>query len=145
MTDDEALEAGATMHVDGAHGEGGGQVLRSSLALAMDTGRPLIGEREVRRVLERRSWVRACGQTAAVDAHGPGNVVEVEIEATRLTERFTAFGRSGTSAERVAEARSPARRPRLRGERPAPRLIGLAFTSRRIPPAGSRSARRHRP
>lgn len=62
-----------------------------------------IGEREVRRVLERLSWDRACGQTDAVDAHGPGNVVEVEIEATGLTERFTAFGRTGTAAERVAD------------------------------------------
>ena len=62
-----------------------------------------IGEREVRRVLERLSWDRACGQTDAVDAHGPGNVVEVEIEASGLTERFTAFGRTGTSAERVAD------------------------------------------
>ena len=35
MTDDEAREAGATIQVDGAQGEGGGQILRSSLALAM--------------------------------------------------------------------------------------------------------------
>ena len=42
MTDDEAIEAGATIHVDGAQGEGGGQILRSSLALAMVTGRPVI-------------------------------------------------------------------------------------------------------
>jgi RNA 3'-terminal phosphate cyclase (ATP) len=62
-----------------------------------------IGEREVRRVLERLSWDRGCGQTDTVEAHGPGNVVEVEIEATGLTERFTAFGRTGTSAERVAD------------------------------------------
>lgn len=62
-----------------------------------------IGEREVRRILERLSWDRACGQIDAVAAHGPGNVVEVEIEATGLTERFTAFGRAGTSAERVAD------------------------------------------
>jgi len=62
-----------------------------------------IGEREVRRVLERMAWDRACGRTDTVVAHGPGNVVEVEIEAAGITERFTAFGRAGASAERVAE------------------------------------------
>jgi len=62
-----------------------------------------IGEREVRRVVERLAWDRACGRTDAVVAHGPGNVVEAEIEATGITERFTAFGRTGASAERVAD------------------------------------------
>ena len=62
-----------------------------------------IGEREVRRVIGRLSWDPDCGLTDTVVAHGPGNVVEVEIEATGLTERFTAFGRTGTSAERIAD------------------------------------------
>jgi len=62
-----------------------------------------IGQREVRRVLERLSWDPACGRTETVVATGPGNCVEVEIAATAVTERFTAFGRPGASAERVAD------------------------------------------
>ena len=42
MTDQQPIEAGGAIHVDGAQGEGGGQVLRSSLALSMITGRPVI-------------------------------------------------------------------------------------------------------
>jgi len=45
MTEDKALEAVATIHVDGAQGEEGGQVFRSSLALSMVTGRPVTIER----------------------------------------------------------------------------------------------------
>ena len=45
MTEDEALEAGATIHVDGARGEGGGQVLRSSLATHIDVLRQFLGVR----------------------------------------------------------------------------------------------------
>lgn len=32
---------GAPLHIDGRQGEGGGQILRSSLALAIATGRPI--------------------------------------------------------------------------------------------------------
>jgi len=62
-----------------------------------------IGDREVRRVIGRLSWDPDCGRTDSVVAHGPGNVIAAEIESSGLTEHFTAFGRMGTSAERVAD------------------------------------------
>jgi hypothetical protein len=36
-----AASASSPVEIDGAHGEGGGQILRTSLALAMITGRAL--------------------------------------------------------------------------------------------------------
>ena len=44
--------------IDGAEGEGGGQVVRTSLALAMATGRPL----RIRNVRARRG--RSCASTS---------------------------------------------------------------------------------
>jgi RNA 3'-terminal phosphate cyclase len=45
MTEEKSIEAGATIHVDGAQGEGGGQVLRSSLATHIDVLRQFLGVR----------------------------------------------------------------------------------------------------
>jgi RNA 3'-terminal phosphate cyclase (ATP) len=58
---------GGPVEIDGAHGEGGGQILRTSLALSMITGRPLrmrrIRARRARPGLRRQHL--ACVQAAA--------------------------------------------------------------------------------
>jgi RNA 3'-terminal phosphate cyclase (ATP) len=65
-----------------------------------------IAEREVATVLRKLEWDRG-GETISrveeVEAHGPGNVVMVELECERVTEVFTAFGRLGVRAEQVAK------------------------------------------
>ena len=62
-----------------------------------------IAAREVERILEKLTWDESCGAFDRVVAHGPGNVVFVEISSEHVTEVFTAFGRTGTSAEKVAD------------------------------------------
>lgn len=64
---------------------------------------PHIAEREVERILSKMTWEPSCGASDRVQAHGPGNVVFVEITSDHVTEVFTAFGRTGASAEKVAD------------------------------------------
>lgn len=64
-----------------------------------------IAERELRVLGERLGWDRSCLQSEVIpDAHGPGNVVVVELESEHVTEVFTSFGERGVSAEKVAES-----------------------------------------
>lgn len=62
-----------------------------------------IAEREVERILEKLTWDPSCGASDRVQAHGPGNVVYAEITSEHLAEVFTAFGRTGARAEKVAD------------------------------------------
>jgi RNA 3'-terminal phosphate cyclase (ATP) len=62
-----------------------------------------IAEREVERILEQLTWDPSCGVSDRVPSHGPGNVAFVEIASEHLTEVFTAFGRTGARAEKVAD------------------------------------------
>lgn len=78
--------------------------LRSSSVCAIIANLPShIAEREIKTVLGEMNWKRECGQVREVEAAGPGNVVYVEIACEHVTELFTAFGRRGVRAERVAQ------------------------------------------
>jgi RNA 3'-terminal phosphate cyclase (ATP) len=73
-------------------------------ARALVANLPLhIAEREVKTLLRKMTWDEACGAAGMVDAHGPGNVVLIEIGSDSVTEVFTGFGRTGVKAERVAD------------------------------------------
>lgn len=61
-----------------------------------------IAEREVETVRRRFSWPKDWTETEEIDSDGPGNLVMVELESSRLTEVFTAFGRIRVPAEQVA-------------------------------------------
>ena len=71
--------------IDGSQGEGGGQILRTSLALSLVTWR----EDE-------------CAIEAVQYPVGPGNAVVLAIESDHVTEVFTGFGERGRPAEEVA-------------------------------------------
>lgn len=62
-----------------------------------------IAEREVKTALRKLAWDDQWGVLEEVDAHGPGNVVMVEVRREHVTEVFTAFGRLGKKAEHVAD------------------------------------------
>jgi len=79
-----------------------GQVLRCA-ARAIVSRLPLhIAQREVRAVLEGLAWPVDCGAAQEVSAHGPGNVLLVEIHSEQAAEVFTGFGQKGVPAEAVA-------------------------------------------
>lgn len=62
-----------------------------------------VAEREVERVRSKLTWDAACGCAERVQAHGPGNVVMIELASEHVTELFTGFGRTGIKAEEVAD------------------------------------------
>ena len=49
------------------------------------------------------NWDASCSRVEEVDAIGPGNVILIELVSEHVTEVFTAFGRKGVRAERVAQ------------------------------------------
>lgn len=53
--------------------------------------------------LEKLNWDASVGSHERVEAHGPGNVVLVELTSEHVTEVFTAFGRTNAKAEKVAD------------------------------------------
>lgn len=61
-----------------------------------------IGEREVDTVIRKLNWSRQDGGVHDVPAHGPGNIVFIELECAHVTEVFVGFGRVGITAENVA-------------------------------------------
>ena len=75
---------------------------RSVLGLVANLPRH-IAAREVERILEKCSWEPAVGRVEAIRAHGPGNVVFAAMASEHVTEVFTGFGRTGASAEKVAD------------------------------------------
>ena len=81
--------------------ERGPLVARSARALVANLPAQ-IAEREVKTMTRKMTWDEACGSIEAVEAHGPGNVVFLEVGCQQVTEVFTGFGRTGVKAERVA-------------------------------------------
>ena len=78
--------------------------VRSRRVTALVAGLPeQIGRREVDRVVKRLQWPAKVGKARSVPSDGPGNVVFAEIECENVTEIFTAFGRRGVQAEKVAD------------------------------------------
>jgi RNA 3'-terminal phosphate cyclase (ATP) len=62
-----------------------------------------IAERECRTIAQHTGWSDDCFSIEEPnEAHGPGNLVMIELEAESVTEVCTAFGRIGVKAERVA-------------------------------------------
>ena len=63
-----------------------------------------IAEREIKVIQQRTHWPQDAFHVEEVaDAHGPGNVVMIEVESEHVTEVFTSFGQRGKPAETVAE------------------------------------------
>lgn len=63
-----------------------------------------IAEREVRTAARLLEWGPETQVVESTrESAGPGNVVMVEMESRGVTEIFTAFGKTGVSAERVAK------------------------------------------
>jgi RNA 3'-terminal phosphate cyclase (ATP) len=62
-----------------------------------------IASREVEYILDRLAWESVAGSEERATAHGPGNVVFVELASEHITEVFTGFGRTGARAEQVAD------------------------------------------
>jgi RNA 3'-terminal phosphate cyclase (ATP) len=60
-----------------------------------------IGEREIA-VVRQKLGVPADRAEVATATNGPGNVLTIDVECEHATEVFTAFGRLGHPAERVA-------------------------------------------
>lgn len=63
-----------------------------------------IAQRECDRIANKSNWPRASFQIDEVKAaHGPGNVVMIELRSQHVTEVFTGFGRQGIRAEKIAD------------------------------------------
>lgn len=79
-----------------------GPIVRRSV-YALVSRLPLhIAKREVNTVLEQLGWPEECASVEQVQAHGPGNVVMIEVESQYVTEVFVGFGQRGVPAETVA-------------------------------------------
>lgn len=79
--------------------------VRRCHARAVVAGLPTsIAERELKVVAQRTGW--HAGELSVEqlpDAYGPGNVLMLEVESEHVTEVFSAVGRLGVRAERLAE------------------------------------------
>lgn len=76
---------------------------RKLSATAQVANLPLsIAERECRWLARVSQWPRKAFLAEAIAADGPGNVVMIRAEFADVCELFTAFGRQGVPAERVA-------------------------------------------
>jgi RNA 3'-terminal phosphate cyclase (ATP) len=95
----------AALEIDGAHGEGGGQIVRSALSLAALLGRPIritnirAGRPHPGLAAQHVTAVRAVAALCAAELAGD------EIGATRLDFRPRALPRAGSYRFDVAEAR----------------------------------------
>ncbi len=63
---------------------------------------PRIGQRELNRVAAKLDLASDAMEVCTVDAHGPGNVLMIEVESDSLTEVFSGFGEVQVRAEAVA-------------------------------------------
>lgn len=62
-----------------------------------------IGEREVKQVVRKLNWRIDRAVVEEVQSSGPGNIVLAEVVCDHITEVFSAIGRKGVSAEKVAD------------------------------------------
>jgi RNA 3'-terminal phosphate cyclase (ATP) len=63
-----------------------------------------VAMREIEAAQAVLGWDRGCFRPEVIKgAHGPGNVVTIDVEAEHLTEVFTGFGERGVRAEVVGE------------------------------------------
>jgi RNA 3'-terminal phosphate cyclase (ATP) len=78
--------------------------IKRKCACAAVSNLPLsIAHRELKVVAKKLEWPRQCLQAINIEnAHGPGNVLTLEVENESLTEVFSGFGERGVSAEKVA-------------------------------------------
>jgi RNA 3'-terminal phosphate cyclase (ATP) len=98
--------------------------LRHATARALVSRLPLsIAQRELHTVAEELGWNAAQLHAEQVDSPGPGNVLMLELEFESITEIVTAFGRRGTSAERVAHEAVEQARQYLAGRAPVGRHL----------------------
>lgn len=79
-----------------------GEVVSQSVTAYVSRLPRHVGEREIGTILRELQWEPECGNVDEVTAFGPGNVVAATIVGRHVTEVFTAFGRAGLPAERVA-------------------------------------------
>ena len=62
-----------------------------------------IGVREIKQATRKLNWRTDLSQNLTVDSAGPGNVVTAFVECENVCEVFTAIGRQGIAAEKVAD------------------------------------------
>ncbi|MEZ4403471.1 MAG: RNA 3'-terminal phosphate cyclase [Kofleriaceae bacterium] len=67
-----------------------------------------VGEREVAEATRVLGWPADTGAVVELGSPGPGNTVAIVVEATHVTEVFTAHGERGVRAEAVARAAAAA-------------------------------------
>ena len=78
--------------------------VREQVVRAISSGLPAhVGERETQRVVRRLNW-RAEVEHLSVPSAGPGNFLCAEIRCQHITELFSAVGRKGVRAEKVADS-----------------------------------------
>ena len=80
-----------------------GRVKRRQVSALVANLSASIAEREVKQAQRKLNWRPDEMLLREVKANGPGNVVFAEIECEHVIEVFTAFGRQGVSAEKVAD------------------------------------------
>jgi RNA 3'-terminal phosphate cyclase (ATP) len=96
-----------------------GDVLQKRVRVLLANLPTHIADRELRTALRLLNWAPECAGVEQVDtAEGPGNVVFVVLESAHVTEVFTGFGESGTTAEAVAESVAKATRRYLAADVP---------------------------
>jgi RNA 3'-terminal phosphate cyclase (ATP) len=77
--------------------------LQSRSVLALVSHLPVsIADRELATVRKTLTWPASVFQAESVEAHGPGNIVMIGANFTRVSELATGFGQRGVSAEKVA-------------------------------------------
>src|SRR5262245_30390751 len=96
-----------------------GDVLQKRVRVLLANLPAHIGDRELRTALRFLNWPPESASVERVDfAEGPGNVVLVMLESAHVTEVFTGFGESGTTAEAVGESVAKAARRYLAADVP---------------------------
>ena len=110
------------LHIDGSHGEGGGQILRTALSLSAITGRPICIERiragrrqpglRPQHVTAARATAAICGAELKGDAVGSQTLVFEPQHAPRA-------GRYAFDVREASKGGS-AGHPTARPPRPAP-------------------------
>jgi RNA 3'-terminal phosphate cyclase (ATP) len=80
-----------------------GEITQRTAQVLLANLPPHIARRELDTVAEKLGWSEAELHMEEVGSAGPGNVVSLQVDCAHVTEVFTAFGRLGVRAERVAD------------------------------------------